>query len=172
MRISWAVKTMSCRHNPLFFDQRSSAYSESWFASCHPSEVHLPGKLPLTGFITTYNTRRLSNTAADASMSTMWLSSSPWPNSWLFSSFSSDSPPATGLPPRMMVRFTNIFNHSYCWSEQSTGRSLSSMQYQIYLGERYLSQEGCSIQTRSDHSSSWTIALQKDLEGNPWKNKH
>ena len=31
-------------------------------------------------------------------------------------SFSSDSPPATGLPPRMMVRFTNIFNHSYCWT--------------------------------------------------------
>lgn len=90
----------------------------------------------------------------------------------LSSSFSSDSPPATGLPPRMMVRFTNIFNHSYCWSEQYTGRSLSSMQYQIYLDERYLSQEGCSIQTRSDHSSSWTIALQKDLEGNPWKNKH
>lgn len=89
-----------------------------------------------------------------------------------FSSSSSHSPPATGLPPRMMVRFTNIFNHSYCWSEQSTGRSLSSMQYQIYLDERYLSQEGCSIQTRSDHSSSWTIALQKDHEGNPWKNKH
>lgn len=43
------------------------------------------------------------------------------------SSFSSDSPPATGLPPRLMVRFTNIFNHSYCWTVYRSFVELNSI---------------------------------------------